>query len=172
MIDTALLAKVLRLSSEMRAESRKVGLRAREAISQSTVIIDQSRALLSQWPVSGDPQFPEKRDSSRSAEDTKLGSFPAVSSPPALERVADRDFTDEIVLLDGKHFVDCNVADCTLEYGGGPLVLEGTHFTGCRFRFFGAAAMTVSMLDCFGLTGNQQLGLPETDALSAAVIVN
>ena len=55
-------------------------------------------------------------------------------------------FQDETVVLDGKHFIDCTLQNCTLEYSGGPVILERTHLRGCQYVFFGQAQSTVRLL--------------------------
>ena len=149
-------------------ESARLRTRARECISSSNVVIEMSRRLLSQWPAnSATPVLPhifveDSGPPARQPAGTEDGAAAA-----ALERIADRSFTEETVQLDGRHFVDCRVANCVLEYSGGPVILEGTEFTGCRFRFGGEAAMTISLIGCFGLIEDGQLQPTSVPAVSA-----
>lgn len=68
-----------------------------------------------------------------------------------MEVVSGQNLSNEVVKLDGKHFIDCLLNDCVLEYDGYPMVLESTEFKGCTFRFTGQAALTFRFLECFGL---------------------
>lgn len=74
-------------------------------------------------------------------------------NPPgaALETIRDRDFEHEFVVLDGRHFIDCKLSHCTLQYSGQPVILETTTFQGCRFEFRDGAALTVQLMECFEL---------------------
>ncbi len=60
-------------------------------------------------------------------------------------------FENEAVVIDGKHLVDCTLLNCTLEYSGGPVILERTEFRGCHYTFFGQAHATVGFLEALGL---------------------
>ena len=60
-------------------------------------------------------------------------------------------FDGELVAIDGKHFIDCVLRNCILEYGGGNVILERTHISGCHHVFFGRARCTVSYLERMGL---------------------
>lgn len=68
-----------------------------------------------------------------------------------LEVVSECSFENQRVLLDGKHFVNCTLNNCTLEYSGHPVVLETTAFHDCNFQFRGEAALTMQLLECFEL---------------------
>lgn len=37
-------------------------------------------------------------------------------------------FQNETVTLDGNHPIDCTFSNCSLDYSGGPVILEQTHF--------------------------------------------
>ena len=69
----------------------------------------------------------------------------------------------ESVRMDEKRFVDCSFIDCTMEYAGGPVMMENTSLRGCRYVFSGTAKMTLEFLECVGLwaVGSQAV-LPET----------
>ena len=92
----------------------------------------------------------------------------ADGGPDLMEVVSGREFEGELVRLDGKHFVDCTLRECTLEYSGYPVVLETTQFFGCRFQFGGQAAMTMRMLQCFGIMGDGASELIGEAAASAS----
>ena len=148
---------LIRHSSELMNESIRVNERARDTISRSSVVIDQSRDLLFSSLISRSPllrpkplQEPEPAARSTTMAEPEVRTASLAASP---EQVSDRDFVDETLVLDGRHFKNCNVKNCVLEYHGGPVVLESTNFTGCRFRFGNEAAMTIAMLQCFGLMG-------------------
>ncbi len=70
-----------------------------------------------------------------------------------METIRNQYIAAQHVRLDGKHFVDCTLTDCTLEYGGGPVILERTHITGCNHVFCGAAERTLSYVDLMRLAG-------------------
>ena len=59
--------------------------------------------------------------------------------------------TDEQILLDGKHFIDCTLEDCTLIYQGGTVVFERTLITKCRYVFGQQARQTIDLLQAVGL---------------------
>lgn len=58
---------------------------------------------------------------------------------------------DELVSLDGKHFVNCTLRGCTLSYDGGVVILEQTMLSGCDYLFGGAARRTTDLLRAVGL---------------------
>lgn len=157
------LRSVLLRSSAAMQESARARDRAQRSISTSEVIIDRSRQLLSAWPFSGTPalslqRFWENVPLSPIAPQNIKPEPPAsrtLESGASLERLEGRTFNGSTLRLDGRHFVDCTIEDCVLEYSGGPVILEGTHFAGCRYSFSGEAAMTISLLECFGLFEGQ-----------------
>jgi hypothetical protein len=57
----------------------------------------------------------------------------------------------ESVEIDSKHFVDCTLVDCVLEYSGGDVIFERTEMRGCRHVFFGRARQTLHYLQGVGL---------------------
>ncbi len=87
-------------------------------------------------------------------------------APELMEAVSGRTFDGEHVVLDGKHFADCILRNCVLEYSGLPVVLETTQFAGCRFQFNGAAAMTMQLMECLRFAGE---GAPEPHDPATAV---
>ncbi len=60
----------------------------------------------------------------------------------------------ESVEIDGKHFVDCTLIDCVLDYSGFPYIMERTSLRGCRYLFYGQARGTVHFLQDVGLLGS------------------
>lgn len=66
------------------------------------------------------------------------------------------------VVLDGKHFVDCTITDCVLEYSGQKVVIETTNFNACRFLFIGEAGRTVDLLRLFEMMNVENDLVPET----------
>jgi hypothetical protein len=68
-----------------------------------------------------------------------------------METIEGRTMHDEIIRMDEKCFVGCTLIHCTLEYGGGPVILERTQLTGCRYVFFGKAKASIDFLQCVGL---------------------
>jgi len=59
-----------------------------------------------------------------------------------------RNFTNEVVKLDGNEFVECNFVDVTFTYsGGGMMKLQGCEIGGgCKMNFLGPAENTVRLL--------------------------
>ncbi|SFS07612.1 hypothetical protein SAMN05421771_1363 [Granulicella pectinivorans] len=39
--------------------------------------------------------------------------------------------------MDDTAFVDCTLYQCVLNFGGGPMTLERTHFIACEYVLFG-----------------------------------
>lgn len=68
-----------------------------------------------------------------------------------MKTIQGHTFRDDSVQLDGKHFVDCTFIDCTLEYGGGDLVLERTSIYSCKHQLFGYARQTAEYMRTVGL---------------------
>ncbi len=68
-----------------------------------------------------------------------------------LEIVSNLVFSQEAVLLDGKHFVDCTLDACELRYGGGIVIFERTRISGCDYMFGGQAGRTVDLLKIVGI---------------------
>ncbi len=58
---------------------------------------------------------------------------------------------NESIRIDGKHFIDCTLVDCILEYSGGDVMFERTHMRGCRHVFYGRARRTLHYLQGTGL---------------------
>ena len=64
-------------------------------------------------------------------------------------------FENETVVIDGKHLIDCTLLNCTLEYSGGPVILERTELRGCHYVFRGQAQRTVALLKALGLNAKR-----------------
>ena len=47
-----------------------------------------------------------------------------------MESLQHMTFRDETVILDDRHFLDCTLQNCTMEYSGGLIILERTHLRG------------------------------------------
>ena len=60
-------------------------------------------------------------------------------------------FSDQTVSLDGKHFKDCVLDDCSLLYAGGAVIFERTLISGCRYLFCEEAQRTVDLLRVAGI---------------------
>ncbi len=63
-----------------------------------------------------------------------------------MEIISNCDFTDELVPLDGMHFINCNLEGCTLSYDGGAVIFERTRIVGCEYLFGGPAQRTADLL--------------------------
>lgn len=71
-----------------------------------------------------------------------------------MEVVACRTFRNERVILDEKHFVDCDLIECILEYSGGPIAFESSKISRCQYFFYGPARRTVDYLQAVGLVNS------------------
>ena len=69
-----------------------------------------------------------------------------------MEQVSGQTIVGQVLSMDGKHFIDCEIRNCILEYSGQALIMETTLFSQCSFRFTGEAALTMRFLECFGIT--------------------
>jgi hypothetical protein len=107
---------------------------SRALIAQSDAAIERLRALTATSPQSSQGPPPER----------------------ILEVVSGCSFENQRVLLDGKHFVNCTLNNCTLEYSGQAVVLETTAFTSCNFDFRAEAAMTMQLMECFELVARSR----------------
>lgn len=77
-------------------------------------------------------------------------------------------FENAIVALDGRHFLDCSLRGCVLEYSGGDLTLERTEVQNCRPLLRGPAGRTYSLLSTLGLLPAQLPRFIELTADGAA----
>jgi hypothetical protein len=69
------------------------------------------------------------------------------SSEPDRTHVLNQHFTEERVVLDGKHFEDCTFENCDLVYRGGvPPNFIRSDFAAPRFVFEEAAQSTVQFM--------------------------
>ena len=75
-----------------------------------------------------------------------------------MEIIEGQTFVGESLVLDDKHFSDCKLISCILEYHGGDVVFERTHISACRHVFYGRARTTLHYLQHVGLV---QYELPE-----------
>jgi len=67
-----------------------------------------------------------------------------------------RDFTglkfDKTrITLDDTQFANCEISNCEIIYSGGIFGWTNTNMTNCRLVFRGPAAMSVRLLEVFGL---------------------
>ncbi len=68
-----------------------------------------------------------------------------------MEFVVSQLIEDELIQIDLKHFVDCTLVNCTLEYSGEDVIFERTAMHGCRHIFYGRARQTIHYLQGTGL---------------------
>ncbi len=68
-----------------------------------------------------------------------------------MDIIGSRIIEGECVQLDDKHFVDCTLINCILEYRGHNVVFERTIMRGCRHVFYGRARRTLHYLQSVGL---------------------
>ena len=65
--------------------------------------------------------------------------------------VKGKTFKNQVVVLDGTRYEECNFADCTMVYSGGPADLSACVFTpNTRWDFQGSAALTIQTLQLAG----------------------
>jgi hypothetical protein len=72
-----------------------------------------------------------------------------------MDLIENKNFSNEEVSLDDRHFQNCRFINCVLAFSGGEVTWDGTQFEGCKFRFIGAAARTAQLLDIFGLASGR-----------------
>lgn len=140
------LERVLGASKERVRISRVLRNQSRESIHRSHQAVLHSQEVITR--------------SDRVIEDINKHQHPDEQKQPAhlpggpgnlLQRIVGQTLTNQVLVMDGKHFVDCSIINCVLEYNGQALVMETTEFSGCSFRFKSEAALTLNFLDCFGL---------------------
>ena len=71
-----------------------------------------------------------------------------------MQTVSHVTFENETVCLDNKHFEDCTLVRCVLEYSGEALLIERTAFEGCRLKLREGAGRTMQFLQCMGYMGD------------------
>ena len=59
-----------------------------------------------------------------------------------MERIERQVFRNEVVELDGIHFVDCTFLGCIFEYYGGAVAFERPVMRGCCHVFYGGGGLT------------------------------
>ena len=92
-------------------------------------------------PLHGQEQLPLQEVFTMSM----VSSGPLAFTPKRLMNILwNTTFENETVVIDGKHLVDCTLLNCTLEYSGGPVILERTELRGCHYVFRDQAQMTVA----------------------------
>ena len=81
-----------------------------------------------------------------------------------MQIVSNVAFENETVCLDNKHFEDCVLIRCVLEYSGQEFTLERTSFKGCRLKLSEGAGRTLQFLQCMGYmsegVGDRQTSAP------------
>lgn len=78
-----------------------------------------------------------------------------------METVQDQKLEGLSLTIDDKHFIDCTLIDCILEYSGRPISFERTIMRRCRYVFFGSARSTVHFLQGVGLMEGSPLNWGE-----------
>lgn len=64
-----------------------------------------------------------------------------------LKEISKKEFGQEKVVLDGKHFVDCKFNGSTMEFGAkGPVGLVSCQFSDVKWSFTGAASLTIHFM--------------------------
>ena len=140
------LSQVLCSSKERIRISRALRYQSWESIRQSHQAILHSQEVITR----SDRIIHDLSSSQSAVEEAPL---PQATGGPAnlLQVIRGQSLQSEVVVMDGKHFIDCYLSDCVLEYSGQAMVIESTQLSGCSFRFKGEAALTLNFLKCFGL---------------------
>jgi hypothetical protein len=157
--------------------SRELFERSLQSVCRSRDLVLQSKALLAREQ--------ESILQSQSGTRSLLASHPGTEETPArapvspakkssrvsegLEVVSNRCIRGELVNMDGKHFVDCELLHCTLQYSGQPVVLESTRFEHCGFQFTAEAALTARFLECFQLLPERTVDYASSPTVSGSM---
>lgn len=67
-----------------------------------------------------------------------------------MELISGQHFDRQHIALDGKHFIDCTLNECSLEYSGQKLTIERTEILGCSLTFRAEASRTLQFLQGLG----------------------
>ena len=70
-----------------------------------------------------------------------------------MQTISNQTFQDQTVCLDNKHFDNCFLLRCVLEYSGQELLIERTEFLSCRLKLSESAGRTMQFLQCMGYMG-------------------
>ncbi len=84
-----------------------------------------------------------------------------------MQTINGRIIRGESLEIDDKHFIDCTLVDCILEYSGGDVTFERTSIRGCRHIFYGRARCTLPYLQDVGL-----IPAPESEWAEISASVN
>ena len=87
----------------------------------------------------------------------KMIERPARDDWPILHRESQMEIINGLIIenqsiaIDDKHFIDCTLVNCILEYSGTNVAFESTQLRGCRYVFHGRARQTLQFLQGVGL---------------------
>ena len=90
----------------------------------------------------------------------------------SVEPVQDRLFDSEVVIIDGRAFLHCQLINCELQYSGGPFTMTDTLVSGCQWAFGGAARRTMEVLTKFDVLDNEERGIEPAVESWMAPLVN
>jgi hypothetical protein len=76
-----------------------------------------------------------------------------------MQILENQTFTDQVVSIDDKSFINCIFTRCTLLYSGGELNWYDTQWINCTFNFGGCAARTAELLHRFGQSPATPIGI-------------
>lgn len=143
-------------SSDKRVRiSRELAVKSKTNVTRSHDLVLQSRALLAQNPPfmleCAQPSLHQSTVEDSRPQNLTPTENPREPSGDLLQRVSGRTIENQIVDMDGKHFLDCEILNCTLQYSGLPVLIESSRFSGCNFQFAGQASLTLRFLECFEL---------------------
>ena len=68
-------------------------------------------------------------------------------SEGSIKQIYDKEFAEQGIALDGRHFVRCRFTRCQLSYQGlSPVTFDSCTFTECRWSFEGPAGNALAFL--------------------------
>jgi hypothetical protein len=73
-----------------------------------------------------------------------------------MEQFQGQTVRGQVVEVDGKHFQNCHLIDCELQFSGGVFVLMETSITNCTWAFGGAAQRTLRLVSTLNLPVGDQ----------------
>ena len=72
-----------------------------------------------------------------------------------MQLVQDEKKSNSTVIVDGKHFVNCEYIDCTLYYSGDDYEITSSDFKNCKVTLGGPAQRAVKFVQQFGVKFDQ-----------------
>lgn len=72
-----------------------------------------------------------------------------------MKHYENQTFKDETITLDNNAFSKCKFKNCTLVYGGGPLVFSDNNLNDVSWNFIDSAARTIGLMGSFYSSGGE-----------------